>query len=76
MAEKKMSKDEEIGYHKGAIFTLMKEREGLAQMLQIVEQLLQAHIKGLKELGVDIIAEMKSAAEKAQESKKLDEKLK
>ena len=73
MTDKKMNKDEEVGYHKGAIFTLMKEREGLAQMLGIVEQLLQAHVKGLKELGVDIVAEMKANAEKNQ---KLDEKLK
>ncbi|MBI4139378.1 hypothetical protein HY483_00260 [Candidatus Woesearchaeota archaeon] len=74
MVDKKISKDEEVGYHKGAIYTLMNERNGLAQMIGIVEQLLQAHIKSLKDLGIDIVAELKANTDKAKE--KLDEKLK
>ncbi len=74
MAEKQ-NKDFDIGYHKGSIFTLMKEREGLAQMVGIVEQSLQGHIKALKELGIDFIAELKAAQEKSK-SEKLDEKVK
>ena len=50
----KVSKDEEIGFHKGAIDTLVKERNELAKIVNITTQLLQAHIKRLKELGVDI----------------------
>ena len=48
------SKDEQIGFHKGSLTTLAKEREEMLRILQIVEQLMQMHIKGLKDLGVDL----------------------
>lgn len=54
MAEKITDKKEQIGFHKGAITTLSKERTELLKMVSVVEQLLQMHINGLKELGVDI----------------------
>ena len=50
----KQSKDEQIGFHKGSLSTLSKERQELARILGIVEQLMQMHIGALKELGVDI----------------------
>lgn len=59
-----MSKDEQIGFHKGSLATLAKEREEMAKIVQIVEQLMQAHIKALKELGVDLEAQAKEVAEK------------
>jgi len=59
-----VSKDEQIGFHKGALSTLAKEREEMMRILQIVEQLMQMHIKGLKDLGIDLEA----AAKKAQKS--------
>ena len=65
MAEK-MAKEEQIGFHKGALSTLAKEREELGRLLQIVEQLMQMHIKALKELGVDL----EKAAKEAQKSVK------
>ena len=49
-----MSKEEEIGYHKGAINTLINERNELLKMVQIVEHLLQVHVKRLEELGVKL----------------------
>ena len=49
-----MSKDEQIGFHKGSLSTLAKERQELARILQIVEQLMQMHVASLKELGVDL----------------------
>ena len=49
-----MSREEEIGYHKGAISTLVNERNELIKMAQIVEQIMQAHMKRLEELGVKI----------------------
>lgn len=73
MVELKVSKEEQIGFHKGALATLAKEREEMVKIVTIVEQLMQAHLKGLKDLGVDLEAEAKKAAEilkKAQESKK------
>ncbi len=50
----KESKDEQIGFHKGSLSTLVKERQEFVRILGIVEQLMQMHIGALKELGVDI----------------------
>ncbi len=55
MADKntnKVTKEEEIGYHKGALTTLINERNELFRMLQIVDSLIQAHSKRLQELGI------------------------
>lgn len=52
--ETKISKEEEIGYHKGALTTLVNERNELFKMLQIVESIMQGHLKRLEELGVKI----------------------
>ena len=49
-----ISKEEEIGYHKGALNTLVNERNEIFKMIQIVESLMQAHLKRLEELGVKI----------------------
>lgn len=49
-----VNNDEQIGFHKGSLTTLAKEREELMRMLQIVEQLMQMHIKALKDMGVDL----------------------
>lgn len=49
-----MSKEERIGFHKGSLTTLTKEREELVRILTIVEQLMQMHVKELKDLGVDL----------------------
>ena len=55
MAKKQeTNKQEQIGFHKGALTTLAKEREEMMRILQIVEQLMQMHIKNLKDLGVDL----------------------
>jgi hypothetical protein len=48
------SKDEEIGFHKGALSTLINERNELIKMAQIVEQIMGGHLKRLEELGVKI----------------------
>ena len=57
----KQSKDEQIGFHKGALTTLANERNELLKIINIVEQLMQAHVKALKELGVDLEKEAKKA---------------
>ena len=76
MAEE-MNKDEQIGFHKGSIATLAKEREELVKIVGIVEQLIQAHSESLKKLGVDLEAQAKEMQEKMkeQESTKLDERV-
>ena len=58
-AEPKVSKEEQVGFHKGALTTLAKERQEMGKILQIVEQLMQMHVKALKELGVDLEAQAK-----------------
>jgi len=49
-----MSKEEEVGFHKGSLNTLVNERNELFKMLQMVESIMQAHVKRLEELGVKI----------------------
>ena len=63
MAKKQESQspEEQIGFHKGALATLAKEREEMGRILQIVEQLMQMHIKALKDLGVDLEKAAKAA---------------
>ena len=51
------TKDEQVGFHKGALSTLVKERQEMLKILQIVEQLMQMHLSALKELGVDLAKE-------------------
>jgi thiaminase len=77
MAKQESSKDEQIGFHKGALATLAKEREEMQKILAIVEQLMQMHIKALKELGVDLekVAKEAAKAAKAQSEKKIEEML-
>jgi len=57
---------EQIGFHKGALTTLAKERQELKRMMDVVEQLMQMHLKALKDLGVDLEKEAKEAAAKQQ----------
>ena len=49
-----MDKKEQIGFHEGALSTLVKEREELVKTLGIVEKLMQMHMNALSELGVDL----------------------
>ena len=49
-----MSKEEEIGFHKGSLNTLSAERNELVKMVGNVEAIMQAHIKRLQEMGVDL----------------------
>ena len=76
MAEQ-MNKDEQIGFHKGSIATLAKEREELIKIIQIVEQLIQMHNESLKNLGVDLEAQAKKIQEKLkrEQKTKLDERI-
>ncbi len=71
------NKQEQIGYHKGCLATLSKENQELIRIVKITEELIKAHIKALKDLGVDIEAEakkMQKEIEKKQKTK-LDERV-
>ena len=61
-------KDEQIGFHNGSLTTLVKERQEFLKMINLIDQLIQAHMKSLKDLGVDLQKESKKS--------KLDDKLK
>jgi hypothetical protein len=63
----KVSKDEQIGFHKGALSTLAKERQEMMKLVSVVEQLMQMHVKALQELGVDL---QKMADDAAKDNKK------
>jgi len=68
--EEKMSKDEQIGFHKGSLSTLAKERQEMTRILNIVDQLMQMHVKALQELGVDLAKELKKASAESEKKKK------
>ena len=70
------SKDEQVGFHKGALSTLAKEREEMLKILSIVEQLMQMHVSALKELGIDLekIAKQAQASQAAAKSAPLEKK--
>ncbi len=50
----RMSREEEIGYHKGALNTLVNERTEFVRLVHVVDALIHGHIKRLEELGVKI----------------------
>ena len=71
-----IDKSEKVGFHKGSLATLTKEREELMRILQIVEQLMQMDIKELKEMGVDLIAQAKEATKQLKGKKPIEDVLK
>jgi len=50
--EGKMTGEQEVGFHKGALNTLVAERNELVKMVGNVEAIASAHVKRLEELGV------------------------
>lgn len=67
----KISKQEQIGYHKGALSSIAKERLELLRLIKITEELIKMHIKALKSLGVDIEKEAKALEKKSQKIEEL-----
>ena len=59
MSENQLSKDEQIGYHKGALSTLIAERNELLRIVQLTENLMHAHMQELEKLGVKLQQEKK-----------------
>ena len=49
-----MPKEMEIGFHQGALNTLINERNEMVKIIQQIESIMQAHLKRLGELGVKI----------------------
>ena len=64
MAEEKMSKEEQIGYHKGSINTLMAERNELIRIIGVTEGLMNVHVKELEKLGVKLDKKEESVKKK------------
>jgi biotin operon repressor len=73
-ATTEMSKEEQIGFHKGSLSTLAKERQELGRILGIVEQLMQMHVAALKQLGVDLETIAKEAQDAPKETAKKPKK--
>ncbi|MAG77739.1 hypothetical protein CL616_00035 [archaeon] len=61
MTDKKPTKEEQIGIHKGALSVLAVEQQEFYKLLQVVQQQIEAHVKALKELGVDLEEQAKKA---------------
>jgi tagatose-1,6-bisphosphate aldolase len=62
--EQKLSKEQQIGVHKGALSVLAIEQQEFLKILQVVQQQIESHVKALKDLGVDLEAQAKQAQEK------------
>ncbi|MDD5181660.1 MAG: hypothetical protein PHC66_00645 [Candidatus Nanoarchaeia archaeon] len=60
-----MKKEEQIGFHKGAINTLLKERQEMVRIITVIDQLLKAHASGLQQLGIKIGKTEEKKLEKA-----------
>ncbi len=69
-----MGKDEQVGFHKGSLSTLAKEREELSRILGIVEQIMQMHVKALKDLGIDLQQQAQQAQPQQTQSTQADGK--
>ncbi|MGE0793537.1 MAG: hypothetical protein AB7V77_05160 [Candidatus Woesearchaeota archaeon] len=67
---KEASKEEQIGFHKGSLSTLAKEREEFTRILGIVEQLIKMHMTALADLGVDVEAMAKEGTPEPKKEKK------
>ena len=65
-----MANEEQIGFHKGSPPPPPPPPQELLRIVQICEQLMQAHIKGLKDLGVDLEAEAKKTTGSLEEQVK------
>ena len=52
-----MSKEEQIGFHKGSINTLVAERNELVRIVGVTENLINAHVGELEKLGIKISKE-------------------
>lgn len=63
------SRDEQIGFHKGSLMTLSKERAELVRILGIVEQLLQMHATALQEMGVKLEEQLPGATQQPPKKK-------
>lgn len=55
--ESKTSKEEQIGFHKGSINTLMAERNELLRIVNVTEGLINVHIAELEKLGVKLTSQ-------------------
>ena len=68
-------KDERVGFHKGSLAVLAKERQEMHRILGIVEQLMQMHLTELKDLGVDLSEEAAKAKQETKKKPPIDELL-
>ena len=67
-----ISKEEQIGIHKGALSVLAIEQQEFMKILQVVQQQIESHVRALKELGVDLEAQAKEAAKQTTKHSKED----
>lgn len=65
-----MSNEERMGYHKGALESLVNEKIELSRLLSIVDSLIQRHSKALQEMGVDVEKFMENVQKKREEKTK------
>jgi len=66
---------QELGYHKGSLEVLIKERDELLRLVAIVNSLIQAHSKTLQDAGfnIDEFLKQKTKTEEKPEKQNLRE---
>lgn len=62
-----MADEEKLGYHKGALESLVNEKIELLRLLRIVDSLVKKHSKALEEMGVDVEKFMENVQNKREE---------
>ncbi len=65
-----MAKEEEMGYHKGALEALLNERGELARLSNIVDSLIQIHSNSLQKMGVDVEKFIENVRNKKEKNRK------
>ena len=57
--------DEQIGFHKGSIQTLLAEKAELIKMISNVDNIINAHNEALKQFNIDYVKELQKMQEQA-----------
>jgi len=65
-----MANEEILGYHKGALATLSKERQELVRMVNVVDQFIKMHLEELKKMGIDLEEEARKLQQQEKKSSK------
>ena len=67
-----MADNEQIGFHKGSINTLLAEKAELIKMISNVDNIILAHNDSLRKMGIDYLEELRKAQQNTSKSQETD----